>query len=71
MKTKEEIIFASCMSFITTFFVTLVIVSINVGFNKNFLPIWLRTWGIAFFLVGLSILYFAPVLRKIIQKRLK
>lgn len=54
-----------------TFFVNLVIVSINVGFNKNFLPIWLRTWGIAFFLVGLSILYFAPVLRKFIQKKIK
>jgi hypothetical protein len=69
LKTKEEIKFATLMSLITTFFVTYVIVSINLGFKPNFLFIWMRTWAIAFVLVGISILYFAPILRRMIGKK--
>ncbi|MGL5890581.1 MAG: DUF2798 domain-containing protein, partial [Bacteroidia bacterium] len=64
-----EIKFAALMSFVTTLAVTLVLVSMNYGWHNGFLMIWLRSWFIAFVLVGLSILYVAPVLRKWLSKK--
>jgi Protein of unknown function (DUF2798) len=64
-----EIKFASLMSFVTTLAVTLVLVSVNYGWHSGFLTVWLRSWLIAFVLVGLSILYVAPVLRKWLAKK--
>jgi Protein of unknown function (DUF2798) len=60
----KEIKFAATMSLVTTFFVTLVLVSVNLGFTKTFIVVWLRSWLIAFIMVGLSILFVAPVIRK-------
>jgi Protein of unknown function (DUF2798) len=64
-----EIKFAALMSFVTTLAVTLVLVSVNYGWHSGFLMVWLRSWLIAFVLVGLSILYVAPVLRKWLAKK--
>jgi hypothetical protein len=64
-----EIKFASLMSFVTTLAVTLVLVSVNYGWHSGFFIVWLRSWLIAFVLVGLSILYVAPVLRKWLAKK--
>jgi hypothetical protein len=63
-----EIKFATLMSFVTTLAVTLVLVSVNYGWHSGFLLVWLRSWLIAFVLVGLSILYVAPALRKWLSK---
>ena len=63
-----EIKFATIMSAVTTFFVTLALVSINLGFESNFLFIWMRSWLIAFILVGLSILFVAPIIRKYLHR---
>lgn len=60
--------FALLMSSITTFFVSLVLVVVNLGFTHDFIKVWLRTWLIAFVLVTLSILFLAPVLRKFLDK---
>jgi hypothetical protein len=60
----HELKFAALMSFVTTLAVTLVLVSVNYGWRTGFIEVWLRSWLIAFVLVGLSILYVAPVLRK-------
>jgi len=60
----NEIKFATLMSLITTFFVTLVLVSVNFGFKDKFVFIWMRSWFIAFILVGLSILFVAPKIRQ-------
>lgn len=57
------------MSFFTTLVVTLVLVSVNFGWREGFLLVWLRSWLIAFVLVGISILYLAPVLRKWLAKK--
>jgi hypothetical protein len=62
-----EFKFAIIMSFITTFFVSIVIVFVNIGFNENFVFIWLRTWLIAFVLVACSILFLAPKIRKFLM----
>ncbi|MCA6361948.1 MAG: DUF2798 domain-containing protein [Bacteroidetes bacterium] len=64
-----ELKFATLMSFFTTLVVTLVLVSVNFGWREGFLLVWLRSWLIAFVLVGISILYLAPVLRKWLAKK--
>jgi uncharacterized membrane protein len=67
--TRNELKFASLMSLLTTFFVTFVIVMVNVGFTEKFFLIWIRSWLIAFVLVGLSILYVAPIIRNFLTKK--
>ncbi len=66
--TKREIKFATIMSSITTFFVTFVVVFVNIGFSDKFIFIWMRSWFIAFVLVGLSILFVAPQIQKHLNK---
>lgn len=65
---KNDIAFAATMSFITTFFVSFVLVTVNLGFRPAFLFVWLRTWGIAFVMVTLAILFLAPRIRRMFQK---
>ena len=67
--SRNELKFASLMSLVTTFFVTFVIVMVNVGFTEKFFLIWMRSWLIAFVLVGLSILYVAPIIRNFLTKK--
>ncbi|WP_343605818.1 DUF2798 domain-containing protein [Fluviicola sp.] len=55
------------MSFIATFFVSFVIVMVNLGFKPNFMLVWMRSWGIAFVLVTMAILFLAPQVRKRIK----
>lgn len=55
------------MSFVTTFFVTIVLVLVNAGYTDQFFKIWLRTWAIAFVLVATAIRYLAPFLRKTLK----
>ncbi|MFZ7113869.1 MAG: DUF2798 domain-containing protein [Bacteroidota bacterium] len=68
MPSSKDVKFSALMSLVTTFFVTFVLVSINVGFNEFFIYIWMRSWLIAFVLVGLSILYLAPVIKSYLNK---
>ncbi len=68
MPSSKDLKFSALMSLVTTFFVTFVLVSINVGFNEFFIYIWMRSWLIAFILVGLSILYLAPVIKSYLNK---
>jgi hypothetical protein len=69
LPTRNELKFASLMSLVTTFFVTFVIVMVNVGFTEKFFLVWMRSWLIAFVLVGLSILYIAPVIRNYLIRK--
>jgi hypothetical protein len=62
--TVKDVKFALLMSFIATFFISFVIVAVNLGFKPRFMLVWMRSWGIAFVLVTLAILYLAPVVRK-------
>lgn len=66
--TKKEIQFAALMSLVTTFFVTFILVTINVGFTNQFVIVWMRSWIIAFVLVGLAILFLAPIIRNYIHR---
>ncbi len=67
--TKEDIKFAFTMSFITTFFVSLVIVSVNLGFTERFFLVWMRSWLIAFVMVVLAILFVAPLVRQFLSRQ--
>lgn len=65
--SRQDVKFALLMSFVATFFVSFVIVVVNLGFKPNFMIVWMRSWFIAFALVTLAILYLAPQVRKWIQ----
>ncbi|MCC6726480.1 MAG: DUF2798 domain-containing protein [Saprospiraceae bacterium] len=65
--TKPHIKFSFTMGFIVTSYVTFTLVAVNVGFGRQFLFLWLRSWAIAFVLVSLSILYLAPIVRKMLK----
>lgn len=65
---KYRIKFAILMSSITTFFVTFVLVSVNLGFQASFLFVWMRSWAIATVMVSLSIMFLAPILNKYLSK---
>lgn len=65
--SRFEVKFAVTMSFIATFFVSGVIVLVNLGLKPNFMVVWMRSWAIAFVLVALAILFLAPEIRKRIK----
>ena len=52
------------MAFIVTSYVSFTLVFINIGFEGDFVFIWLRSWLIAFLLATPSLLIIAPLLRK-------
>ncbi|MBU3658514.1 MAG: DUF2798 domain-containing protein [Flavobacteriales bacterium] len=69
LPTRNELKFACLMSLVTTFFVSFVIVAVNLGFTEKFILVWMRSWLIAFVLVGLSILFIAPIIRDFLFKK--
>lgn len=68
LPSKKELKFASLMSVITTFFVTFVLVSVNLGFTDAFFFVWMRSWLLAFVLVALAILFVAPRVRAFLER---
>jgi Protein of unknown function (DUF2798) len=68
MPNKKDLQFAVWMSSITTLVVTFVLVSVNLGYTSDFLFLWIRSWLIAFIMVGFSILFLAPLIRKRLNK---
>jgi Protein of unknown function (DUF2798) len=65
---KTDFQFAILMSVLTTFFVTFVLVAVNLGFTDRFLFVWMRSWAIATVMVALSILFVAPKIRQFLMK---
>lgn len=65
--TFSDFKFAFVMSAVTTFFVSLVLILVNYGYEEGFFFIWMRSWFIAFVMVTLSILYMAPIIRKLVN----
>ncbi len=64
---KPHTKFSFTMGFIVTSYVTFILVAVNVGFGAHFVFLWLRSWLIAFVLVSLSILFLAPIVRKMLN----
>jgi uncharacterized membrane protein len=65
---KKHIQFAALMSAVTTCVVSFALVATNYGLRAGFVAVWMRSWLIAFVLVGLSIYYVAPLIRKVVDR---
>lgn len=64
---RKEIKTVAAIAIIVTSYITFTLVALNLGFADNFLFAWLRSWAIAATLVFLSILFVAPIVRKIMN----
>lgn len=67
---KQKIAFAMIMGVITTGIISFSLISINIGFNDNFLRIWINSWGMAYVIVIPAILIIGPWIQKVIDKRI-
>lgn len=56
----KRIIFAVCMAFCMSVFISFILVSINWGYNHEFLAAWLKVWSQAF-VCALFGAYFFPI----------
>lgn len=66
MKAKVKV--AILTAFIVTSYMSLILVLVNIGFTKNFVLIWLRSWFTAFIIATPSLLFIAPIIKKNIKK---
>jgi len=64
---KQKIAFALLMGIVTTGIISFTLISINIGFGRNFLHIWLRSWGMAYLVVIPAILLVGPQIQKFID----
>ena len=73
MKTevKQRIAFALLMGIITTGIISFTLISINIGFSETFLKIWLRSWGTAYGVVILAILFLGPKVQGMVMEWIK
>ncbi|MAZ07522.1 MAG: hypothetical protein CMM99_03535 [Rickettsiales bacterium] len=70
MKGIKLIIFAILMSFCTSAFVSAFIIILTIGFD-NFLIPWLERFIIAWPVVFICIIFFAPRINKLVSKYFK
>ena len=68
---KNKIAFALIMGGITTGLISFTLNSINIGFGKSFLQIWLKSWAIAYLVVIPAILIVGPVVQQVVNKYIK
>ncbi len=65
---KKHLQFACAMSALTTCFVSFALVAVNYGLRPGFMAVWMRSWLLAFVLVGLSIYFVAPHVRRFVDR---
>ena len=68
MPMKQKVAFALIMGLVTSMIVSFTLVSVNVGYNERFLPVWLRSWAVAYSLVVPAILLLGPQVMKLVLK---
>ena len=66
-ETKKRIAFSLIMGVITTGIITFTLIAVNLGFNSQFLYIWIKSWIIAYIVVIPIILLVAPFLQAAIN----
>ena len=57
---KQKILFAVVMGSITTALVSFTVVAVNLGFDKAFVALWLRSWLISYLVAVPSIILIGP-----------
>lgn len=65
--SRKEIKTVAVIASVVTSYITFTLVALNLGFTNKFLFAWLRSWAIAAALAFLSILFIAPIIRKIMN----
>jgi hypothetical protein len=65
---KNKVKAAILTAFIVTSYISFTLVYVNYGFNKNFVLIWLRSWLTAFIIAIPSLLFIAPIIKKLLRK---
>jgi hypothetical protein len=68
---KNKIVFALIMGIVTTGIISFTLISVNIGYNERFFPIWFRSWGIAYLVVIPAILIIGPRIQKLVDRLLK
>lgn len=68
---KKKIAFSMIMALITTFIISFLLISINVGFGEKFVTVWLKSWALAYMMAVPSILIIAPRVEKLVERILK
>ena len=66
MVTKNGLKLAMVSALIVTSYVTFTLVVFNLGFTDGFLVKWLFNWIIAYVLVVPSLLFVAPVIKRVL-----
>ena len=62
---RFHLVFSFLMGAMLIFLMTFIITAVNVGFNGNFLRLWMKAFAIAY-VVGVPLIFFlAPVARKV------
>ena len=56
---KQKLAFAMIMGFITTALISFTLITVNLGFNDQFLGAWLRSWAISYVLAVAAVLLLA------------
>ncbi|TCI91805.1 DUF2798 domain-containing protein [Tenacibaculum sp. M341] len=59
------------MGIITTGIISFSLISINLGFNDQFLQVWLKSWLLAYVFVIPAILFIAPLIEKFVDSLFK
>jgi hypothetical protein len=68
---KQKIAFALIMGVVTTGIISLILISLNIGFVANFLVIWLKSWSMAYVVVVPVILIVGPRVQKLVAVMFK
>lgn len=56
---------------VTTGIVSFTVIAANIGFEKQFAMIWMRSWAVAYFVAVPSILLIAPQVEKAVNRFVK
>jgi len=65
---KQKIAFAMIMGVITTGIISFTLISINLGYSEKFIPIWLKSWSLAYLVVIPAILLIGPPIQKLVDR---
>lgn len=65
---KRKVAFALSMGVVTTGIISFALLALNLGFPREFLSTWLRSWGIGYLIVIPAILLIGPRLQARIDR---
>ena len=65
---KKKIAFALLTGIVTTAIVSFTLIAVNIGFGKNFLSVWVRSWMVAYMVAIPAILLIAPRIERLVAR---